>query len=70
MRLEHSMPCPPPLPPLQSVASSDRDHLKQVMNKIKAKKAGERKDMDRVLRTHDGAIEGIEMSSSKKKRKK
>ena len=40
------------------------------MNKIKAKKAGERKDMDRVLRTHDGAIEGIEMSSSKKKRKK
>jgi len=53
-----------------SVASSDRDHLKQVMNKIKAKKAGERKDMDRVLRTHDGAIEGIEMSSSKKKRKK
>jgi hypothetical protein len=55
---------------MQSVASSDRDHLKQVMNKIKASKAKERKDMDRTLRTHDGAIEGIEMSARGGKKKK
>jgi hypothetical protein len=39
------------------VASSDRDHLKNVMGKIKAKKAGERQNVDRSIRNAGGAIE-------------
>ena len=41
------------------MASSDKDHLKKVMDKIKAQKGNERRDLDRVLATRDGGIEGI-----------
>ena len=44
----------------QAVASSDKDHLQNVMAKIKVSKAKERADLDRNLRVNDGGIEGMD----------
>ncbi len=54
-------------PLLQSVAASEKDHLQNVMNKIKAKKADERKDVDRKLKITDGSL--LEMREWKDGRK-
>ena len=58
----------PPVP--QSFSSSDKDHLQNVMNKIKSKKSKQRKDLDRHLANHDGSIELGDWTTNSRKSKR
>lgn len=53
---------------VQTACPSDKDHLQQVMAKIREKKAAERKNLNRKIDRRGGAIQ--ELPEIKKKGKK